>query len=339
MREVLEQLLAGTSLSEADARSLLHTLTGDEVDPALAASLLVALKAKGESPEELRGFAMGLRERAIDPEIPGSEGAVDVVGTGGDRSGSFNLSTGAALLTAACGATVIKHGNRSVSSRSGSADVLDALGLPIPLDEANAAALVADTGFTFLFAPFYHPAMKAIAPVRAAIGVGTIFNLVGPLANPARPGFALIGANSVAAARNLASALSGMAVTRAFVVHGDPGWDEPTPVGPYRIIEVTPGETREWVEDPADYGVERCSAGDLAGGDGVHNAYAIRRVFEGERGPHRDALALGASLALRLYDPELEPSQALGAAYAAIDDGRAATLVEKVSDFAGVSGG
>ena len=336
MRAVLETLLAGGDLDAGTATEIFESLTGPDADPVMAGAVLIALKAKGETAIELRAFATALRQRAIRPPLGDVSAAVDVVGTGGDRSGSLNLSTGAALVAAGCGQTVVKHGNRSVSSRSGSADVLAALGLEIPLDGDQAAALLEASGFTFLFAPHYHPAMKSVAPVRKALGVGTIFNLVGPLANPAAPGFSVIGANSLESARRLAEALSGMDVERAFVVHGSPGWDEPTPVGPYHLIEVTPGRTAESIEDPADVGLARCDPEDLAGGDSSHNAAALRRVVEGETGHHRDAVVLGASLALRVTGVAVGAREALAAAAAAIDDGRVGRVLETVSEFTAV---
>jgi len=336
MRQILGALVEGRDLTEGEAGALLDALTDPGLDPVLAGALLIALKSKGEKVPELRAFARGMRDRALDPGIEGAADAVDLVGTGGDLSGSLNLSTGAALLVAACGQPVIKHGNRSVSSRSGSADVLASLGLKIPLDEAEAADLLRRCGFTFLFAPYYHPAMKVVAPVRQALGVGTIFNLVGPLANPAQPGFSVLGAPSLEVARRLAEALSGLELSRAHVVHGAPGWDEPTPVGPYLLIEVEPGRTTETVEDPAEFGVPRCVAGDLAGGDSDENAASLRRALGGEPGPHRDALTLGASLALRVTGRVADPREAIAVATAAIDDGRAADVLDVVSGYQGV---
>jgi len=181
----------------------------------------VALRAKGVTATELRGFARGMRALARRPRLPDVGPTIDVVGTGGDASHTFNLSTGAALLAVACGARVAKHGNRSISSRSGSADLLQALGLTVPLAEDAAGACLAATGFTYLFAPHYHPAMKAIAPVRAALGIRTVFNLLGPLTNPAAPPFHVIGAYSREAAALLAGALEGLPLRRAFVVHGE----------------------------------------------------------------------------------------------------------------------
>ncbi|NIA25188.1 MAG: anthranilate phosphoribosyltransferase [Gammaproteobacteria bacterium] len=330
MRALVEKVLSGVDLTEHDARALLDHLTDPGLDSVLAAAALAGLRAKGETPDEVRAFALGLREIAIRPDIPAGVPAVDIVGTGGDGSGSLNLSTGSALVAAAAGVPVVKHGNRSISSRSGSADVLAALGMSIPWDANEAARVFEDTGFTFLFAPTYHPAMKSIAPVRRALGIRTIFNLVGPLANPATPPFAVIGAYSLGAARMLATTLSAMPIERAFVVNGESGWDEPTPMGPYHLFDVTPGSVISSVEDPADFGLRRCLPRDLAGGDPAFNAAALRRVLEGEDGPHRDALVLGASLALRVTGRDQDPLRALASASAGIDDGRALDLLARL---------
>lgn len=330
MRDLLEKIVSAEGLSEHEARQLLDEMTSPDVDQVVAGAALAALRVKGETADEVRGFALRLRELAIRPDIPEGTRAVDVVGTGGDGSGSLNLSTGSALLAAAAGAPVIKHGNRSISSNSGSADALEALGLQIPLDAAQAVAEFQATGFTFLFAPAYHPAMKSIAPVRAALGLRTIFNVAGPLANPATPPFHVIGAYSLAMARVMADTLAGMPIERAFVVHGEPGWDEATPIGPYHLFDVRPGEVSESIEDPKTFGFARCDASDLAGSDPVSNAAQIRAVFEGERSPHRDALVLGASLALRVMGDS--PAEAIGRVSSSIDDGTALRLVDGLKE-------
>ena len=334
MRHLVELLIEGHDLTEVQSRELLDALTADDLDEILAAAALIALRTKGETADELRGFALGLRELALKPDIPDGATAVDVVGTGGDGSGSLNLSTGSALVAAAAGVPVVKHGNRSISSRSGSADVLSALGLAVPLDAREAGEIFERTGFTFLFAPAYHPAMKSIAPVRRALGVRTLFNLAGPLANPATPPLHVIGAYSRDMARTMAQTLAGMPMERAFVVHGAPGWDEVTPVGPYHLMDVRPDSVEEVMEDPLDMGIDRCAPSDLLGGDAEHNARRILDVFDGERGPHRDALILGSSLALRVtgHDPE----EALDMAASAIDDGRAASLARSLAEKAHV---
>ena len=334
LRTTLEQLLDQRSLSESEAGELLVALTEPDVPPAMAGALLAALRMKGVTADEVRGFASAMRRLARRPQISPGSPIVDIVGTGGDGSGSFNLSTGAALLAAACGLRVVKHGNRAVSSRCGSADLLEALGMSIPLDEAAAGRCLDATGFTFLFAPHYHPALKVLAPVRGALGVRTVFNMLGPLANPAEPPFHLIGAFSLEAAELMAKTLSGMAIERAFVVHGEPGWDEPTPAGPFTLFDVQPGRVGREVREPAHFGIKPCHAADLAGGNIAHNAAALRAVFEGrDKGAHRDALLIGAALALELVGREHDPRAAAAMAGVAIDSGRARELLDKLSRF------
>jgi anthranilate phosphoribosyltransferase len=301
--------------------------------------LLAALRAKGITAVEVRGFASAMRALARKPVLPEGTPALDVVGTGGDASGSFNLSTGAALLVAAAGVRVVKHGNRSVSSRSGSADLLESLGLPLPLDERAAGECLAQTGFTFLFAPHYHPAMREVAPVRRALAVRTVFNLLGPLTNPAAPPFALIGAYSAEAARLMADTLAGMPIERAFVVHGEPGWDEATPVGPFELHDVRPGRVVHTQRDPRELRLARCAGSDLAGGDAAHNAAGLRAVFDGrDRGPHRDAVLLNAALALEVCGAVPDATTGLEAAAGAIEDGAAARLLGKLAAFGAAAG-
>jgi len=331
MRDTLERLLQGDDLSVCEASELLVALTAEDVSPAVAGAVLAALRTKGETAAEIRGFAAGMRRLARKPNLPTGDLAVDIVGTGGDGSGSLNLSTGAALVAAACGLPVVKHGNRAMSSRSGSADVLEALGLTVPLDEDAAGRCLRHTGFTFLFAPYYHPAMKTIAPVRRSLGVRTVFNLLGPLTNPAEPPFYLIGAFSVRAAELLAGALAGLPVERGFVVHGAAGWDEATPIGPFMLLDVRPGNVTRYERDPADYGLPRCSPADLAGGEPVENAARLREALEGEPGAHRDSVALGAALALEVTGSARTPRDGLNRAFDAIDSGRASQLLRQLA--------
>jgi len=331
--KLLDQLLNGEDLDEQAAGELMVALTREDLPPALAAALLAALRAKGETAAELRGFANAMRGLAHKPEIRAGEPLLDIVGTGGDGSGSLNLSTGASLLAAACGVPVVKHGNRSVSSRSGSADMLEALGIRLPQNAAAAVACLAGAGYTFLFAPHFHPAMKAIAPVRRAMGVRTLFNLLGPLTNPAAPPYLLLGAFSETAARLMADAIAGFqGLRRGFVVHGAPGWDEATPVGPFLLIEVRDGKVSETTRDPAEWGLPRCTPEDLAGGDAAHNAMRLRAVFEGEEsGPHLDALLLNTALALELAGLAEGPAEAVAMARRAVLDGRAAALLDTLA--------
>jgi len=328
---MLDQLLDGRSLSEGQANALMHKLAEGDMPAALAGALLAGLRAKGETPEEIRGFATAMRDLAVHPTIPDGSPTVDTVGTGGDGSGSLNLSTGTGLLAAACGVRVVKHGNRSVSSCSGSADMLECLGMPLPLHEKEAVACLQATGFTFLFAPAYHPAMKAVVPVRAALSVRTVFNMLGPLTNPAAPPYQLIGAWSYDAAKLMAEALAGMPIERAFVVHGAPGWDEASPVGEFALFDVLPDEVSETTRTPEDYGLKRCTPEDLAGGDAEYNANELLRVFNGEdKGAHRDALLMGASLVLEVQGSASDARQGVDMAAAALDGGDAAAFLERL---------
>jgi anthranilate phosphoribosyltransferase len=338
-RDALEQLLSGKSLSEDAAGELLHAMTGGNMPPAQAGAILAALRSKGVTADELRGFARAMRSLARRPAIAPAPRAIDIVGTGGDASGSFNLSTGAALLTAACGVDVVKHGNRSVSSQSGSADVLEQLGLKLPLDEAAAGACLAATRFTFLYAPHYHPSMKAVGPVRQAMGVRTVFNILGPLTNPAAPLFQLTGAYNLPTAQLMAEALAGLPIERAFVVHGAEGWDEPTPLGPFTVLDVRPGQVKAEIRSPSDYGLDLCGATDLAGGDAASNARALQAVLVGaDKGAHRDALLLGAALALEIVGKVDSPREGVALARQAIDGGAARRTLDSLAAFGNGAG-
>jgi anthranilate phosphoribosyltransferase len=332
MSQMLEDLIRGVGLSEGQAVEFVHELIEGEVDPALAGAILTALRAKGETPDEVRGFARAMRSAATDPVVDVT-GAVDVVGTGGDRSGSLNLSTGSALLTASAGVPVVKHGNRSMTSQSGSADVLEALGLPMPMDEDQVRRLFQATGFTFLFAPYFHPAMAAIMPVRRALAVRTIFNILGPLTNPANPPSLVIGAFDAAAAGLMAGALSGLDIERAFVVHGAEGWDEPSPLGEFLLFDVRPGSVVETTRDPADLGMAPCEPSDLAGGTPEHNAGRLLEVFGGELGAHRDAIVLGAALAFEVTGHAPDAFSAAEMAAAVIDEGKTLSLAKALEEF------
>jgi anthranilate phosphoribosyltransferase len=339
LRDLLDKLLERRDLSEAEAQELLGHLTNAETHAAVAGAVLAALRTKGVVADELRGFARTMRSLARRPDIPAGTRAIDIVGTGGDASGSVNISTGTALLVAACGLPVIKHGNRSISSRAGAADVLEVLGLKIPLDEKAAGACFAATNFTFLFAPYFHPAMKSIAPVRAALGVRTVFNVLGPLANPAQPPLHVIGAYSREVAKLMADTLAGLEIERTFVIHGAAGWDEPTPVGPFTLFDVRPGQVHMEVRNPADYGFKACEAAALAGGDADHNARALRAVLSGDdRGAHRDCLLLGAALALEVSGMAKDPREGVERAAHAIDSGASRRLLDSLAAFGATTG-
>lgn len=334
-KAMLETLLNGKALSQTQAGDLLRLLAEGSLEPAQAGALLAALRAKGESADEVRGFATAMRELALPFRRQANLPVADSVGTGGDGSGSFNLSTGAALLAAACGVPMVKHGNRSVSSRCGSADVLEALGVKLPTDPQVAENCLNHTNFTFLFAPLFHPAMKTIAPVRAAMGVRTVFNILGPLTNPATPPYALIGAYSLPVAKLMAECLAGMPhIKRVFVVHGEPGWDEATPVGRFDLFDVSPGRVHQEQRDPRDAGIARCKPSDLQGGDAAFNAQAIEDVLNRiDRGPHRDALVLGAGLLLEVTGKVPRLSEGVRVAGRALDDGEGARFLKQLRAF------
>ena len=315
--QMLEHLLQGGHLGEAGAAHLLGELTAGELAPAMAGALLAAMRAKGVTAAEVRGFAGAMRALARQPALPPSPDAIDIVGTGGDSSGSLNLSTGAALLTAAAGLGVIKHGNRSITSRSGSADLVEEFGLTLPLDERRAAECFAATGFTFLFAPYYHPAMKSLAAVRSALGVQ------------------LIGAYDESAAELIANTLVGMGGERAWVVHGAAGWDEATPIGPFVAFDVAAGRVRRELIDPRELGLPRCSAADLKGADAAANWAALRAVLdERDRGAHRAALVLQSGLALFIAGRAGSPAAGIALAGETIDSGRAQAWLERLQQFA-----
>jgi anthranilate phosphoribosyltransferase len=336
LREMLEQLLDRRDLGEEQASELLLALTDPTLAPAMGGALLASLRAKGVTADEVRGFAKSMRKLARRPVLPPGSPLVDMVGTGGDGSGSFNLSTGASLLVAAMGIRVAKHGTSSVSSRSGSADAVRALGLSLPLDETAAGECLAATGFTFLFAPHYHPAMKAVMPVRQALGVRTVFNILGPLSNPAEPDYHLIGAYHVDIAALMAQTMAGLPIVRAYVVHGEPGWDEATPIGPFTVFDVTPGKVVRSVRSAEEFSLPRCTAEDLRGGDAAYNAQHLRAVLEDrERGAHRNAIVLQAALVLELMGKSSSPREGARMAEDAIESGAGKQLLEKLAAFGG----
>jgi anthranilate phosphoribosyltransferase len=337
-RQTLEHLLERRDLSEAQAADLLATLTTSELAPPMAGALLAALRAKGVTAEEVRGFAAAMRRLARKLTLPGilePVDAIDIVGTGGDASGSFNLSTGAAMLAAACGLPVVKHGNRGISSRSGSADLIEALGFTLPLDETRAAECFAATGFTFLFAPYFHPAMKAVAPIRAALGVRTVFNLLGPLTNPVQLRFLLAGAYNAETAELMAGTLAGMGMQRAWVVHGAAGWDEATPIGPFLAFDVCGDQVRRLQIDPEELGIVRCQPGELCGGDAHRNLAALVDVFEGrDRGAHLEALVLQCGSALMIAGRAQSLAAGIAAARAGLESGAARAWLDRLREFA-----
>jgi anthranilate phosphoribosyltransferase len=327
---LLRHLLAREPLDDDLADAFIAALVDPSTPDALKGALLAALSAKGESGRELRGLALALRNRAAPVACP--PGAADTCGTGGDDSGSFNVSTAAALVVAAAGVPVVKHGNRAVSGRCGSADVLEALRVPLSHDADAAARSLDRAGFAFLLAPSFHQATAAIRDVRRALGVRTAFNLLGPLTNPAAPPFQLVGAWDADAGERLAAALAELPITRAAVVHGAPGWDEATPCGPFLRWDVTPGHfSRREIDPLFSYGLPRRDPSELAGGDALDNARLMRDVLSGARGALRDTVLLNAAIVLELA-LELTPREALNRAAHTIDSGAAAWLLDRTED-------
>jgi len=285
------------SLSESDAREAALALMSGEVPPAQAGGLLSALRVRGENGGEILGFARALREHAA-PFILSGDGLIDTCGTGGDSLRTFNVSTLAGIVAAACGARVAKHGNRAVSSRCGSADLLEALGVKIDGAPRLVARCIEEAGFGFLFAPNYHPTLRQLAPLRRELGFRSIFNLVGPLANPARVTRQVVGVPSAAYLLPVAEALQALGLDHAFVAHGADGADEISLTGPTTLIEVRPGRLDTLMIHPEDAGLPTCRSEDLAGGDAAENAAIANRILEGERGPAHDFVVINAAAAL-----------------------------------------
>ena len=294
----IELLARGRSLEREAARATMDGIMTGQATPAQIAAVLIALRMKGETPTELAGFAEGMRAHVL-PVHASRPDLIDTAGTGGDGANTFNISTTAALVAASAGAAVAKHGNRAVSSASGSADLLEALGFEVELPAERVAASIDELGFGFMFAPLHHPAMKHAAPVRRELGVRTVFNLLGPLTNPAGARRQLIGVYAPELVPLIASVLAELGgVERALVVHGAGGVDELTTLGPNRACLVEGGNVRNYDVDPASLGFEPGELADLAGGSALDNAARTRATLEGEAGPASDTVVLNAAAAL-----------------------------------------
>ncbi|MBK8166971.1 MAG: anthranilate phosphoribosyltransferase [bacterium] len=333
----LETILSGRDLGRGGARELMAAVMAGTVPPARLGGLLTALRARGETVEEITGFAEAMRAGAV-PVRCRREGLVDTCGTGGDGSGTFNISTATALLAAGMGIPVAKHGNRAVSSRSGSADVLEALGVNVDLDAARVGALLDELGIAFLFAPRLHPAMRHAGPVRRDLGVRTVFNLLGPLTNPAGAELQLLGVFDPALCEPLARVLGALGSRRAFVVHGAGGLDEVSPLGPTRVAELRRGAVRAFTFDPADAGVDRCRPGDLAGGSPDENAALITGILEGREGPAADAVALNAGFVAVLAGRAPDFRAGVALARATLRSGAGLRLLRQLARAAGAPG-
>ncbi|GLI68759.1 hypothetical protein VaNZ11_013250, partial [Volvox africanus] len=311
MREVIEKLIRREDLAKEQAAETLAALLDDFVSEQ-AAAFLVLLRAKGETPDEIAGLAQAMLDKALP--VHTAQQVVDIVGTGGDGIGSVNISTGASILAAAAGARVAKHGNRSVSSLCGSADVLEALGVAIDLGPAGVIRCLDEAGIAFMFANRYHPAMRAVRPVRSALKVRTALNMLGPLLNPAHAAYGLVGVYDTSISELMAGSLLRMGVRKALVVHSM-GLDELTPMGPADVVEVTEGAPlKRYALDPKDVGIARCEVEDLKGGDAALNAAILRDVLAGQRGPVADALVLNAGYALAAAQVAADPAEGVALA-------------------------
>jgi anthranilate phosphoribosyltransferase len=329
---LLDRVLDGHDLSREEAREAMGTIMRGESTPAQIAGFLIALRSKGETAEEIAGCAEAMREQAL-PVRPRRDDLVDTAGTGGGGARTINISTAAALVAAAAGAGVAKHGNRAVSSLSGSADVLEALGFVLELPEGRVARSIDELGFGFLFAPAHHPAMRQAAQVRRELATRTVFNVLGPLTNPAGARAQVLGVYSPGLVRTLAEVLSALGTRHAYVVHGAGDIDELSPCGPNLVCEVVDGEVREWQLDPVELGIEPCSPDALAGGTPEDNARAIREVFAGARDPRRDAILLNAAGAIAAGGHAEDLREGLELARGAVDSGAAAARLEELAAF------
>lgn len=330
----LHKVLDRESLSAAEAAEAMTEILEGRATTAQIAAFLAALRVKGETAEELLGLAQAMRDHSVRVDHGITDRPVlDTCGTGGDHRGTFNISTAAAFVAAACGVAVAKHGNRSMSSRCGSADVLEALGAKLLADPALIARSIRETGIGFLFAPALHPAMKHAQPARAELKTRTVMNLLGPLTNPARATAQLAGAPSLRAAELMAVTLASLGLERGCVAHGEDGLDEVSTTGPTHLLCILHGAIEHTVVRPEDFGVPRARLEDLAGGDAAENARIVQEVLAGEKGPRRDVVLVNAAVALRAAGAAADYREAMARAAEAIDSGAAAACLRRFVDF------
>ncbi|MHB8219331.1 MAG: anthranilate phosphoribosyltransferase [Acidimicrobiales bacterium] len=330
---VLTRLIGGSSLSADEAERVMEQILDGSATAAQTAAFVVALRAKRESVEELTGLTRAMMTHAEPLTLDGD--LVDVVGTGGDRLGSINVSTIAACIAAGAGAKVCKHGNRAASSSVGTADVLEALGVAVDLGSAGVARCVEEVGMGFCFAPRFHPAMRHARGVRGELGVPTVFNFLGPLANPARAAFQLVGVSDPDMAPVMAGVLAANGTRRSMVVYADDGLDELSVTSPSTVVEVTASQgghpkVETWRLDPAELGFPPATMEDLRGGDAAFNAGIIRRVLDGEPGPRRDIAVLNAAAALVLCGGSRDLAGGVDQAVGSIDSGRARRVLDEL---------
>ncbi|BCM85859.1 anthranilate phosphoribosyltransferase [Methylobacterium indicum] len=325
----LAKVATGAALTREEARRAFDHLLSGEVTHAQAGAFLMALHVRGEALDEITGAAAALRERMTRVVAP--EGAVDIVGTGGDHSGSYNVSTLASIVTAACGVPVAKHGNRAASSRSGAADVLSALGVGIGLTPDHLARCLAEAGLCFMFAQAHHASMRHVAPVRVEIGTRTLFNVLGPLCNPAGVPAQLLGVYAPSLAEPMTRVLAELGSRRVWTVHGSDGLDEITTTGPTAVVALEDGAIRRFTLDPREVGLRLAQPEELRGGDPAHNAAALRAVLDGARTPYRDIGVLNAAAALVVAGRVESLQDGVARAAQAIDTGAARAVLERLA--------
>ncbi|MGJ3265569.1 MAG: anthranilate phosphoribosyltransferase [Salinarimonas sp.] len=324
----LAKVATGAALSQEEARAAFDALLSGEVTPAQAGAFLMALRVRGEALDEIVGAAAAMRAKMLKVDAPPT--AIDIVGTGGDHSGSYNISTLAAFIVAGCGVPVAKHGNRAASSKSGAADVLSALDVTLGLDPAGLARCLAEANLCFMFAQAHHASMRHVAPFRVELGTRTIFNLLGPLSNPAGVKRQLLGVFSRAWMRPLAETLRALGSERVWVVHGSDGLDELTTTGPSEVVALEDGEIRTFQIDPRDVGLALAEPQALKGGDPAHNAAALRAVLEGEKTAYRDIAVLNAGASLVVAGAAADLAEGVAKAAEAVDSGAAKTALARL---------
>ena len=322
----ISTLLAGNDLPEEVATAAMSEIMEGAATPAQIAGFVVALRAKGETTDEIAGLVRSMREYSLHVEVSGD--VLDTCGTGGDRTGTFNVSTAAALVCAGAGVKVAKHGNRAASSRCGSADVLEALGVRIDLPPEGVERCIEEAGIGFCFAPVFHPAMRHAGATRRELGVATIFNFLGPLTNPAGARRQALGVSDPAMLDKMVNALDHLGSEHVVAFHGSDGLDELATAGPSRVLELVDGNTREWTLDPAELGLPAAHLSDVAGGSSEDNAAYIRGVLNGEKGPRRDIVLLNAAAGLLAADRAGDISKGLELAADAVDSGGAARSLD-----------
>ncbi|MCP3993635.1 MAG: anthranilate phosphoribosyltransferase [bacterium] len=334
--DVFSQLLDGGNLSQSQACEVMGSIMAGEATEAQIAAFLTAMRAKGETAAEMTGFVDAMRSAAVSVEIDGP--IVDLVGTGGDRSGTFNISTTASFIAAGAGVKIAKHGNRAASSPTGSADLLEALGIDLGMDPESTVRMIDEIGFGFFFAPQYHPAMRHAGPVRRQLGFRTVFNFLGPLCNPADAKRYALGVSDPRMASLMIEVLANLGAESAFVFYGEDGLDELTTTGPSFIYRLRRGEITHAEFTPEDFGVERARLEDLLGGDAAENMAITRAILDGESGPKRDIALVNAAPAIVAAGLADGFAGAMELATASVDTGNAKTVLERAIAFSGRSG-